>query len=77
MGANRRGFVAPQVAGKSAEGRGQDKKMPARLTAWRAFFLSSAHQDDINSALTSFACSSAWYEERTNGPEATFLKPIL
>ncbi|AYF51096.1 hypothetical protein DXV65_27280 [Pseudomonas fluorescens] len=28
-------------------------------------------------ALTSLACSSAWYEERTSGPEATFLKPIL
>lgn len=29
-------------------------------------------------ALTAiFACSSAWYEERTNGPDATFLKPIL
>ena len=28
-------------------------------------------------ALTSFACSSAWYDERTNGPDATFLKPIL
>ncbi|RJX47732.1 hypothetical protein C6379_25620 [Pseudomonas syringae pv. actinidiae] len=28
-------------------------------------------------ALAILACSSAWYDERTSGPEATFLKPIL
>ncbi|RXT74807.1 hypothetical protein B1F73_06350 [Pseudomonas syringae] len=28
-------------------------------------------------ALAILACSSAWYEERTSGPDATFLKPIL
>ena len=33
---------------------------------------------DQTIALTAIlACSSAWYEERTSGPDATFLKPIL
>lgn len=32
---------------------------------------------DQSLILASWACWSAWYEERTNGPEATFLKPIL
>jgi hypothetical protein len=37
----------------------------------------ASNQLAVSSDLTSLACSSAWYEERTSGPDATFLKPIL
>ncbi|AUO25736.1 hypothetical protein C0058_28555 [Pseudomonas sp. NC02] len=56
--------------------REQARSHSSRLPHGSCSVRRSAYQD-TRLALTSFACSSAWYEERTSGPEATFLKPIL
>ncbi|PMY73424.1 hypothetical protein C1X27_09640 [Pseudomonas sp. MPR-AND1B] len=73
MGAGLPAMQAPRCISDTEVMLSQASQLPHKP----AFHIDSGAAYETRLALTSLACSSAWYEDRTNGPEATFLKPIL